>query len=226
MTNPKAEVIFHSIDPKGGKLTAQLGNGAPAISGGGGWSVVSREKQVGMTEWTGYEPYTMDIPIVFDGFVEDKSVEGSISSLYWFMRAPVGPRHEPAVLTVSGPIPLTSLRWVINNITPSTTADDEIRNDHGLRVRFTATVTLLEHVPGDVLVAHKKSPAKKHKASSGRKGNTTRTKTYIVKRGDTLGTIAAHLLHSASKWHSIAKLNGIRDPNSVKVGQKLKIPSS
>jgi hypothetical protein len=226
MTTVKPEVTFHRIDPKGGYLTAQLGNGAPAISGGGGWSVVSREKQVGMTEWTGYDPYTMDIPIVFDGFVDDTSVEANINSLYWLMRTPVGSRHEPAVLTISGPVPHTNLRWVINNIAPSTTADDEIRNDQGQRVRFTAVVTLIEHVPGNVLVSHKKSPAKHHKASKGRKGTTSSTRTYIVRRGDTLGSIAARLLHSSSKWHDIAKANGIRDPNSIKVGQKLKIPAS
>jgi hypothetical protein len=222
----KPEVTFHRIDPKGGSLTAKLGNGAPAISGGGGWSVVSREKQVGMTEWAGYDPYTMDIPIVFDGFLDDASVESSIASLYWLMRTPVGSRHEPAVVTISGPVPLTNLRWVINSIAPATDADSEIRDELGRRIRFTATVTLLEHVPGNVLVAHKKSPAKHHKASKGRKGHTTSTRSYTVKRGDTLGSIAARLLHSSTKWHEIAKLNGIRDPNHIKVGQKLKIPAS
>ena len=45
-----------------------------------------------------------------------------------------------------------------------------------------------------------------------------------VKRGDTLGSIAARLLGSASKWKTLADLNKIRDPNKLKVGQVLKVP--
>jgi nucleoid-associated protein YgaU len=40
-----------------------------------------------------------------------------------------------------------------------------------------------------------------------------------------LGKIAAKLLHNANRWHDIAKLNGIRDPNNLKVGRRLKIPA-
>jgi hypothetical protein len=218
-------VTFHQVDPKGGSLTALLGQGVPTVTAAGGWNMVQREKQTSITEWQGFDPISMDIPIVFDGFMTGASVEHSINSLYWLMRTPQGARHEPAVLTLKGPVPYTNLRWVINNIQPASGEDDEIRRSDGQRVRFTATVTLVQHVAGNVVVTHKHSPAKRHKATSSRRGSTTRVRYYNVRSGDTLGKIAAKLLHNANRWHDIAKLNGIRDPNNLKVGRRLKIPA-
>lgn len=220
-----ATVTFHQVDPKGGSLTAELGDGVPTVTGAGGWNLVPREKQTSITEWQGYDPLSMDIPIVFDGFLDDTSIEQSIKSLYWLMRQPQGPRHEPAVLSLSGPIPYTELRWVINNIQPVTGGDAELRRSDGNRVRFTATVTLVQYVAGNTVTSHKPSPAKRHKGTTSRKGGTTRVRYYTVRSGDTLPKIASRLLHSSNKWHDIAKLNNIRDPNHVKVGTRLKIPA-
>jgi nucleoid-associated protein YgaU len=47
----------------------------------------------------------------------------------------------------------------------------------------------------------------------------------VVEHGDTLATIAERELGSTDKWQLIAQANGILDPSSVRVGQKLKIPS-
>lgn len=221
MTSPR--ITFHQVDPKGGKLTADLGDGVATPTAAGGWQTVQREKQVAMTEWQGYDPIAMDIPIVFDGFIDDTSVERSITSLYWLMRQPQGTRNEPCVISISGPVPYTNLRWIINNIQPTPGGDNEIRRHDGQRIRWTGTVSLLQYVPGNILIH--KSPAKNHKATSGRKGKTTRVRYYIVRTGDTLGKIAARELHNAKRWREIANLNGIRDPNHVKVGRRIKIPA-
>ncbi|MEY3614719.1 MAG: hypothetical protein RL752_627, partial [Actinomycetota bacterium] len=47
-------------------------------------------------------------------------------------------------------------------------------------------------------------------------------KTYTVKAGDTLWGIASKLGVSATK---LAEVNGITNPNLLKVGQVLKVPS-
>jgi LysM repeat protein len=44
--------------------------------------------------------------------------------------------------------------------------------------------------------------------------------TYTVKRGDTLGKIAAAY---GTTWQALASLNGISNPNLIRVGQVLKI---
>jgi len=46
--------------------------------------------------------------------------------------------------------------------------------------------------------------------------------TYTVRRGDTLSRIA--LKYDGISWQDIAKFNGLKNPNLIRVGQKLKIP--
>jgi hypothetical protein len=222
----KPTVTFRAVDPRGTTVVALLGDGVPAVGGGGGWTTVQRQKQSAITEWQGADPLTLDIPIVFDGFRRYASIERYVNTLYRWMRAPVGPRHEPVVVTVAGPIPYTPYRWVINAITPGTDTESIIRRTtDGQMMRWVGSVSLMQYVPGNVIVSHKHSPAKRHKTTAARKGATTRVHYYTVRRGDTLGKIAARLLHNANRWHDIARLNGIRDPNKIRVGQRLKIPA-
>ena len=48
-------------------------------------------------------------------------------------------------------------------------------------------------------------------------------KTYPVKKGDTLWTIAQKELGSGNKYQDIAKLNNISNPNKIQPGQVLKL---
>ena len=109
--------------------------------------------------------------------------------------------------------------WVIQTVTLS----ERLRRDSdGATSRVQVAFDLLEYRPGDVVIV-KSDPAKR---STQRNGTPPRSKakTYTVKKGDTLSKIAARLLGSASKWQAIAKANGLRNPNSLKVGQVLKLP--
>ncbi len=47
---------------------------------------------------------------------------------------------------------------------------------------------------------------------------------HIVKSGDTLSSIAADYLGDAGKSTELAKINGIANPDLIKVGQKIQIP--
>lgn len=47
---------------------------------------------------------------------------------------------------------------------------------------------------------------------------------YVVHKGDTLVTIAAHQLGNFNRWHELARLNAIRDPRRLTVGQTLRLP--
>ena len=49
---------------------------------------------------------------------------------------------------------------------------------------------------------------------------------YIVKPGDTLSKIATSKLGAAGQWRVIAELNGIINPNRIRVGQRLQLPGS
>ena len=50
--------------------------------------------------------------------------------------------------------------------------------------------------------------------------------TYIVKKGDTFGSIAMALLGSTKKADAISKANPTVDPTRMKIGTKLRIPSA
>ncbi len=50
-------------------------------------------------------------------------------------------------------------------------------------------------------------------------------KTYVVQSGDTLWAIAKTILNDGSRYNEIATLNNINNPNLIKVGQVLNLPS-
>jgi len=47
---------------------------------------------------------------------------------------------------------------------------------------------------------------------------------YVVKSGDSLWTIALNELKDGYRWGEVAKLNDIRNPGLIEVGQKIKLP--
>lgn len=66
------------------------------------------------------------------------------------------------------------------------------------------------------------------KAKTSRSDTRKKSVTYVVKSGDSLAKIAKRELGSSSKWQAIYKLNKATigaDPNKIKVGQKLVMPT-
>ena len=51
------------------------------------------------------------------------------------------------------------------------------------------------------------------------------SKTYVVKSGDTLSSIAAQACNNQKEWRSIADKNGIDDPRALKPGTLLFVPT-
>lgn len=75
------------------------------------------------------------------------------------------------------------------------------------------------------LVAKKGKKTKSGKQQTTKKSKkNTKAKTYTVKRGDTLWNIAKKYYGSGAKYTKIVSANKLKS-NSVKVGQKLKIPA-
>lgn len=83
----------------------------------------------------------------------------------------------------------------------------------------------------EIRVAKSPLVEKKKKTNGGKKQTTkkstknTSSKTYTVKRGDTLWAIAKKYYGNGAKYTKIASANKIKNPNSIKIGQKLKIPA-
>jgi hypothetical protein len=155
--NPIIE--FKPVDPKGPGVVAGLGDGFFVPDADGGWAVISRDSRVGITEFQGSGPITMSIPIIFDQFDEERSVEHLITAMYKIMRRRVGKRVEPAVIELRRfPVPFRNLQGVITGISPG----EEIRRSKdGLRIRAAMTVSVMEYVAGDIVIIKKKSPSQK-----------------------------------------------------------------
>jgi hypothetical protein len=191
-------------------LRVRLGTEAPKLTGGtGGWAVVARPRDVGMTVWDGVEPYQLTLSLMFDGWAAQRSQERALRALTRVARGD----HDspPGVLTVEG-IPLPTDEWVIESID----FGDPIARDDGDRLRQPLALTLREYVPPTYL-RRRKSPS----ASS--------TKTVIVRaqHGDTPAKIAKR--RKLKSWKVIRDLNKklIHKANqTIKTGTKIRVPAT
>lgn len=210
MTPPlKFMVTFRAST--GSQVTVLRGDGPPKItSGEGGWDVISRPRRVALTQWTGHDPYRMDIPILFDGWHDRSSVEESISRLNAMA---MGHDFEPPpTLHVDGAVPVKGATWVIEAIDWG----DEVYWDLSaqgryFRMRQDAIVHLLQYQAEQRLniIMPKTLPNE-----------------FIVPRdGFTLRDVAKAMYGNAKNWKKILRANpDIRDPNKLKAQQTIRVP--
>jgi hypothetical protein len=209
---------------------ALLGAEPPKVAGGGGWQVTARPRRQGITDWVGREPVRLTVPFLLDGWAEGKGVpiEKQIRNLEVMSGIGLGSLEPPLVRVFSGGvIPYDSkthdgLRWVVESVDWGAS----LRNPYGNRVRQDGTIVLLRYVADARLERLKpveKDRERRRRGGRARRGRGGR-RVYVVKKGDTLSKIAARELGKASRWREIAKLNNLRDPNKLKVGQRLKLP--
>lgn len=206
-------------------VSLPLGDDAPRFTGGTArWDTIERPRRKSLTNFAGEDPWTCTIKVLFDAWPLG-DVEPYIRLVEDRMHRP-DDRVEPDLLRLNGAAMSShsDLVWVLTGVDDSGQVQ---KRDDGRRCRQEMTLTFLEYV-SPVIAVVAKSPAA---AAAARAGEATSSSvaaapaatTYTVKAGDTLSTIAASKLGSASKWQQLADLNGIRDPRSLKVGQVLKL---
>jgi nucleoid-associated protein YgaU len=108
------------------------------------------------------------------------------------------------------------------HITDLDIASDRRRFGTNRITRAQVTMTLTESTPDPDPKATKPKATKWGRRSVW--GSATMVRTYIVKAGDTLPSIAVKFYGHADDWHSIALANSITNSRSIKVGQKLLLP--
>ena len=210
------------------RVTALRGQTAPVPNGGGArWNQTARPHRTSLTEYDGTDPFQQQLSLIFDGVDGDVSVESQCEQLER-MHMPAADRQEPPLVAVIGAVAHPELDYVINGLDWDTSP---MWSPSMYRIRQAVTVTLLQYVADDRIgeapaAARARQQALAAAATAARKagGTVSATRTYVVKSGDTLSAIAARLLGSAKRWTDIATLNGIRDPNTIRVGQELRIP--
>jgi nucleoid-associated protein YgaU len=198
-------------------LTATLGPTQPSISDGrGGWTEVARPRKAAIAEWQGVSLIKASLEIVLDAWrtggttTRDQATVNAI--------APLSPKAEPPTVYIYGvpQIPST-IPWLVQAVTWS----DWLERTDGQPARVTVAFDLLERRFGEVVTRTSAT-----KRSTVRNGTPARTRTYTMKAGDTLSSVAARMLGKASRWPEIAKLNGLRSTQKIKVGFKLRLPPS
>lgn len=179
---------------------------APAtiVGVGGRWNVINRPRRTSFVTWDGSDPYTMDVPIFFDGLDSGRSQENAISILNQMSISP-GDFAAPPQIYIDGALPVKGATWVLNpQISWGTNV---IWHEDGYRLRQDAVVHLLQFVEAQALSI--KPPSTSH--------------TYTVKAGDTLKSISRTEYGTPKYWSAIQKANSIRDPK--KLPKTLRIPA-
>lgn len=215
MTAPGSTITLRTSDGRHA-VTALHGFTAPTVTGGrGGMSEVARPRRPAVTEWVGTSALQGTFTILLDEWDRGRTVATQLAALE--AMAPIDPTAEPPTVTVSAAWPIPPNRpYVIQSLAYG----EPLKTSTGQIARVEVTIDVIEYRAPNTSV--RSSPAKASKARNSTGGRAKAT-TVIVKRGDTLSSLAAHYLGSASKWTTLAKLNGIRSPNNLKVGQKIKL---
>jgi LysM repeat protein len=240
------DITITAIDPAGPSVTCKHAGGVATYTSDNGWQFTQLPRRQSMTEFMGYDGYTMVVPCMFGDGKDRTSIEPQLEVLRGLGRNMVGPRVEPAVVQIDCPaVPLNWLKFIIN----SQKFNTEYRNNDGSRYFAQVDLTFFEWQPTSLVLTKTGKSATQLLAAALATQNTPGAggpagggtslvaptgqgavrsllsgATWTVKAGQTLETIALTTLGSATLWQQIGNMNGIRDPTSVTVGQILKLP--
>jgi len=145
-------------------LPLPLGSDAPRYSGGSAkWDIVDRPRRKGLTQFTGEEPWTCVLKIMFNQW-PDGDIEPLVKIVEDRMHRPED-RVEPDLLRLTGPAMAHSdLVWVLTNVDDSGMVE---RRSDGHRCRQELSLTFLEYVSPELIV-QQKSPAEAAQERAGR----------------------------------------------------------
>lgn len=204
---------FYGFTADNGTFVKALRDEAPpSLSAGGArWSIIDAPRRVSFVQWQGRDPFQLDVPILLDGWMDRDGIEKECRNLTAMQLCPEF--GEPPTIRISGALPISDRRWVIQGITWGTNVYWS-KTDHGdpFRMRQDAVVHFLEYRPErsvHVLATH------------------TLPSSYQVLAGKTttLKKVAKDVWGSSRRWREIKNVNpSVRDPNHVKGPKKLRIP--
>ena len=191
----------------GWSLLLRRGLSAPKIvTGGARYSVIERPRRKSVVQWAGDDPWKMDVPVIFDGFIQGKSVELDIRRTEQMCQSR-GDLTAPYTFRLDGALPVSGGLWVMESIDWGDNvywyADNR---GSGHRVRQDATLHCLQYETEEILQINKPPPV---------------SKPWRVVSGQTLAFIAAQ---TGVPQATLRKYNNMRDGKQLKVGTTIMIP--
>jgi hypothetical protein len=194
------------------------------------WEETARWRRISRLEYAGMPAFTMSGSIFLDymraGDGGGMECRTAITTLEQLAGSALVNDAEPAPVRISAPggaIPHQNAQWVITGL--DFKRDTFVVNAHGNPVRVEVGITLKLYTRDEVLA--ERSAANRRAAARGvSAADRSRRGSYTVRQGDTLMSIARKELGDGDRWKEIADLNDVNDPRKVKVGTRLRMPTT
>jgi LysM repeat protein len=156
-------------------------------------------------QFTGGAARTLSMELFFDTYEKGTDVSKRTDRVYNLTE--VDPKvHRPPIVTFAW----GNLTFVC--VVQRVAGRFTLFLESGIPVRATLTVTFKEYTDPAAQPRNVKTQSADH------------TKTYVIKRGDSLSSIAAAEYGDATSWRPIAASNAIDNPRLLASGQRIVIP--
>lgn len=222
---PAGQVTLYRLD--GGLfLNCRQGPEPPKLSAGyGGWQEVPRPRRVALLDWQGSSPFRLEISLVLGSHALGQSIEAGRRILDRLATRQGAPEPPQVGVTARG-LPETVRKipaWAVESLEWGAVSFTEA----GQPAQQAATVILAQHPSAEQITLS--APPRRVDCSKAKA--PANEKHYIARHGDSLRAISARFLGSAQCWKRIQRLNqrtgkfeAIRDPKSLKAGDRLRFP--
>jgi hypothetical protein len=194
-----------------GEMAILLGEGNPSITQGySRFEETPRPKRSDVVQFVGGAVFKQTIPLMFDGFIEDRSVERECSIIEGLAVSRGVAGEPPAVVRVSGPVPHSELEWYIESIEWG----DAIYEGNN-RTRQIFTLNLIQRLDLPYVLMNET-----RRVVHPPKG----WKVVVTKTGD-LRELAQIMLNNSALWRRFTDTKGkkFRDWR-VKKGTRVRVP--
>jgi nucleoid-associated protein YgaU len=186
-----------------------------SLEAGAKWSEQEKRGQTPELQYAGAERKKLTLDLFFDTYESRTDVREhtvKVSNLLVFNKD----RHRPPKLTLSwgqaapgGPFADLPFCCVLQSLKQNFT----LFLPTGTPVRAKLSASFLQFsLPLEELKKNERSSADK-------------TKTYLVKQGDTVSGVAALFYKDPTQWRHIARANDVENPRELPAGMSLKIPA-
>lgn len=204
-----------------------LGHGIVRREGGyGGWEEVQIPGETSVTEHVGYETKKFGVPILLGAMDDYQAGVDQEPALLNLLRLGRDPKEQdpPPVFQIYGKaMPSSGGNFICLGF--DFDEEGEVAPG-GALIRFGLVMHISEYQSPSSRFAKQAKKKKKGGGESANGGTSVPPSTYTVKKGEDLYDIAIKFYGDRSAWKGIADANSIRDPRSVKAGDKIKLPAN